>query len=109
VAESVGHLVNRRIQIPPGGNAVLSYLDIVAPDDTSSRKIATAIVDASDLLSNRSLPLEVQSADVSFEFNAGFPFAGAWRRELLMLMRAALATRTPEGFDPDEFDPDEPF
>lgn len=107
VTASPGHLVNRRIQIPPGGNFVLSYLDIVAPDDTPSNRIERAVADSIDLIREQPLPLLVQSAEVSFEFNVDFMLAPAWRREILSLMRAALAVRTPEGSS--QLEPDELF
>jgi hypothetical protein len=104
VAASAGQLVNRRIQVVPGGNSVLRYLDIVAPDDTPSSKIERAITDSIDLLREQPLPLVVQSEEVRFEFNVDLRLASAWRRELVTLMRAALAVRTPEGTDVSEVD-----
>jgi hypothetical protein len=91
--------VNRRIQIAPGGNSVLSYLDILAPDDTPSSTIGRVIMDSIDLLREQPLPLVVQSEEVRFELNVDSSLAPAWRRELVTLLRAALAVRTPEGTD----------
>ena len=43
VAEASGTLARKSIEIPPGGNFVDSYLDIVAPDDTSAEAMAAVL------------------------------------------------------------------
>ena len=85
----------------------MSYLDVVAPDDTPSSKIERAVADSIDLIREQPLPLVVQSEEVTFEFNVEFRLAPAWRTELVNLMRAALAVRLPEGTRQPESD--EPF
>ncbi len=38
-----GDLVRERIEVPPGGNRVLSYLDVLAPDDATPAEIDVAL------------------------------------------------------------------
>jgi hypothetical protein len=97
VTKSRGQLANSRIEIRPGGNKVLSYLDIIAPDDTPSRKLYGEIIDSIDLAHERALPLWIQIDEVTFEFNVDPRLAPGWREELAALLRAALAARMPEG------------
>jgi hypothetical protein len=44
IAEQVpGTLANAEVMVAPGGNAILSYLDVVAPDGTSTDEIQRAV------------------------------------------------------------------
>lgn len=38
-----GRIVGRLVALPPGGNPVLSYLDVLAPDGTRWRTLAAAL------------------------------------------------------------------
>jgi hypothetical protein len=97
VTNSRGHLANSRTEVRPGGNKVLSYLDIVAPDDTPSRKLYREIIDSIDLFREQPLPLSVQIRELTFEFNVDPRLAAGWREEIATLLRAAIAARVPEG------------
>jgi len=97
VTNARGQLVNYTSEVPPGGNKVLSYLDIVAPDDTPSRQLHRKINDSIDLFHEQPLPLHVQIQEISFEFNVDPRLAPGWREEMVVLLRAALAARAPEG------------
>jgi hypothetical protein len=97
ITKSRGQLVNSLIEIRPGGNKVLSYLDIVAPDDTPSRRLYGEIIDSIDLVHERALPLWIQSNEVTFEFNVDPRLALGWREGLAALLRAAIAARMPGG------------
>jgi hypothetical protein len=93
IASHPGHLVESRIEVKPPGNRVRSYLEILAPDDTPSRAILEKALDIVGLLENRPLPLQVQSGEVGFEFNAELGLAAPWRYEFDVLLKRALDTR----------------
>jgi hypothetical protein len=44
LAEHPGTLVWKRVQVPPGGNKVLSFLDVIAPDDTPESDVEDILV-----------------------------------------------------------------
>lgn len=96
VTTSQGRLVNSRIQVRPGGNTVLSYLDIVAPDGTPSRRLYGKIIDSIDLVREQPLPLRVQIMEIAYEFNIDPRLGPGWREEVNVLLQAALSARMPE-------------
>ena len=93
IAEAPGELVNSSVVVPPPGNRVRSYLDILTPDQTPNQKILHDILDPIDLFANQPLPLNVQSGDTTFAFNIEQALAPAWHRELEVLLHNALAVR----------------
>ena len=88
-----GHRTNSHVEVPPPGNRVRSYLDIIAPDHVPSDKIARDVVDAVSLLSARPLPIKIHSGDTTFIFNAELRLAEGWQGELKALLWRALAVR----------------
>jgi hypothetical protein len=93
VADAPGELVNSSIVVPPPGNRVRSYLNILTPDQTPNQKILYDILNPIDLFANQPLPLHVQSGDITFTFNIEQALAAAWHRELEVLLHSALAVR----------------
>jgi len=91
-----GVLVNQIIEVdPPRGNRVRSFLDIIAPDETSNRQIVGAISDGASLLAdgNRELPWSVSHGEIRFRFDAEQGLVAQWQIELGVLIRYALAVR----------------
>lgn len=93
ILASPGELVESDIRVTPPGNRVRSFLEIVAPDDMPSRRIIRGVMDCLDLLSNKELPLTVESAPMLFTFNAERALALAWRKELVTLLEHAIRVR----------------
>lgn len=93
ILSSPGDLASSREEVPPPGNRVRSYLDIIAPDHVPSAKIAREVIDAVTLLPSPPLPMRVQSGNMTFIFNAERSLAAAWQGELKTLLWHALAVR----------------
>ena len=85
--------MNSQVEVPPPGNRVRSYLEIVAPDDTPTHDIERSVADSIDLFADQRLPLHVEYGGTNYEFNAELALAPAWRRELLVLLHRALEVR----------------
>lgn len=91
-----GALVNQILEVsPPVGNRVRSYLEVTAPDSTSSKQIAFAVADGAALLASgeRPLPWRLSHGEVSFAFDLEEALAADWQLELSLLLRYALAVR----------------
>jgi hypothetical protein len=88
-----GKLANSRVEVPPPGNRIRSFLELVTPDVTPSRQVLRAILDCIDLFENKSFPLDVLSGDISFQFDLDLALAPGWRQELEFLLHHALAVR----------------
>jgi hypothetical protein len=84
---------NSTLVVPPPGNRVRSYLDIVTPDKTPNEKILYDILNPIDLFANEPLPLNAHSGATTFTFNIEQALAAAWHRELEVLLHNALAVR----------------
>lgn len=104
VQQSSGVLVNSHLRIRPGGNRVLSYLDVVAPDSTPNHRLSRAIVDSIDLFRNPDFPLRVQIMDILFTFDIDANIAPAWREEIVALLGAVMKVRGPDGSYPSPTD-----
>lgn len=83
-----GMMVAQKTEIPPGGNHVRSFLDVVGPDSTSPDRIAEALRQFAD-----SAPRECpfRSGDLSIQFSADYGLAGAEKREIEALSGRILA------------------
>lgn len=88
-----GVLMNARAEVPPPGNRVRSYLEIVAPDETPSHVMEREVEDSIDLLENQPFPLRLQSGDTTFQFDVESALAPAWRQEMRALLHRALEVR----------------
>jgi hypothetical protein len=88
-------LVSELVEIPPPGNNVRSYLDIVAPDDTDSAHIRQAVSSGSGILHDigQELPWSLRFSRISFEFNLELGLAPNWQQELELLLGYALQVR----------------
>jgi hypothetical protein len=88
-----GKLANSRMEVPPPGNRIRSFLEVRTPDVTPSRQVLRAVIDSIDPFQNKSFPLDVLSGDVSFQFDLDLALAPAWRQELEFLLHHALSVR----------------
>lgn len=98
--EHPGRMVRSHVGLRPGGNHVLSYLDIVAPDaaggeagagsdGSSTRWWRQTLEPIAELMSDRPLPWVVEAGDVHVIFNASASASSS--AEYGALLGAALA------------------
>jgi hypothetical protein len=90
---TAGELVNEAISIPPGGNSVRSYLDVVAPDETPTQEIRNAAVQFIDRSRDHPLPWVGSVGRCIFRFGVAQQLHSSWPEELRTLLRSALAVR----------------
>jgi hypothetical protein len=93
--QNPGQLVSQDIQVPPPGNHVRSYLDIVTFEETSNREIVAC---ASRLLLraiHEPLPWSLVEGACLFQFGLEQALLTRWSEEMAELLRAALKVRGP--------------
>jgi len=84
-------LALRDVTVPPGGNDVRSYLDVVAPDGTDVRAAEATIDQVRDALAVERLPLVVRHGGVTLRFGLQFGLYGVRREEFDGLAAKVLA------------------
>ncbi len=91
--EDPGELVKKDVAVPPGGNRVRSYLDIIAPDTASWPEIRGNFL--AFVLDTESQPFPWNGVVGRCRFRAGIEdgLAAAWRSELGALYGAARKVR----------------
>lgn len=87
--ENPGTLVRQSIVVPPPGNRVRSYLDIVAPDDTPWSEIYEAFVAFIPHRQRSAFPWIDREGRCYFRIGMESDLANDWQRELAALHRAA--------------------
>lgn len=90
----LGHGTLQASQIvlrPLGRNHVLTYLDIVAPDETPTAQVLRAFTQVYG--GDRPPPFQIVVGNCTFESNMIRSFQLAWRQELVRLFDAAIAAR----------------
>jgi hypothetical protein len=92
--QNPGTLIRQSIAVPPPGNAVRSYLDIVAPDDTTWFEIYQAFVTFISHIQRQPFPWIDSVGRCYFRIGMEFDLASNWQRELATLHRAARAVGT---------------
>jgi hypothetical protein len=81
------------IAVRPGGNRVRSYLDIVAPDETSWTEIRQRFVTFVSGHQLQAMPWSGASRSCLFRANMDQALAQPWHHEIAELYRAAQAAR----------------
>jgi hypothetical protein len=76
---------------PLGRNSVLTYLDIIAPDEVSTAKVLRAFTQVYE--AGRAPPFRVTIGDCTFESNMIRAYQLAWRQEIVRLFDAAVSVR----------------
>lgn len=94
--QNPGTLVRHSIVVPPPGNSVRSYQDIVAPDDTTWFEIYQALVTFIPRVQRSPLPWIENVGRCYFRVGMELGLAQDWQRELAALHRAARAVSTQE-------------
>lgn len=80
-----------RVELPPGGNHVLTYLDIVAPDETPTLTILRAFTELYDF--DRPPPFVHTVENCTFSCAMIHAFQLVWRAELIYLYNEAISVR----------------
>jgi hypothetical protein len=70
-----GELEERRTELPPGGNRVVSFLDVLAPDGTGRAAVQGAVAALSAELDGRANPTWFEQARVTIQFGVDAPTA----------------------------------
>jgi hypothetical protein len=85
-------------QVPPPGNRVRSYLDILAPDATPREALEVALQVVVTGMPPARLPATATVGSCWFRFSMEEKLAGSWREELrALLARAVQLLPAPEG------------
>lgn len=90
---SAGELVNQAITIPPGGNDVRSYLDVIAPDETPTQEIRSAVMLFIARSRGRPLPWIGTIGRCTFRFGVELGLYASWAEEFRRLLFSALSVR----------------
>lgn len=93
--ENPGERVNEHVRVPPGGNRVRSYLDIVAPDETPTTEILASIPRFLSALRQTPLPWVATVGRCTFRFGLELGLEGRWASEFRTLLEAAVRVRVP--------------
>ena len=76
-----GELVAQWIQLPPGGNRVISFLDVVAPDDTPGVELQQRLASLKRVLRERGNPTTAYLGRLWVRFGLA-PIGIPWSTEL---------------------------
>jgi len=85
-----GRTALHRTDLPPGGNQVRAYLDILAPDRSPRVAIEQALEALSQDLRERRNPTVFHQGTVTIRFGVELGLAGLRAQQLEMLTRPAL-------------------
>lgn len=83
--------VSRTVLRPLGGNSVLTYLDVIAPDEVSNARILLAFAQIYE--GDQAPPFKQTVGNCTFESNMIHSYLLGWRQELVGLFEAALSVR----------------
>jgi len=97
--QNPGSLVAQSISVPPPGNAVRSYLDIVVPDESRWEEVRVALMEFLGQSQSRALPWQGQSGRCLFRFGMEPALARQWQKEHAILYRSAQALRLAHAGD----------
>lgn len=85
-----GKTVRHQTSIPPGGNGVRAYLDILAPDGTSKEQLERALIELGRDLNERRNPTVFRHGAVVVRFGVELGLEGLRAQQLDMLVPAAM-------------------
>jgi hypothetical protein len=91
--QNPGSLVAQSISVPPPGNRIRSYLDIVAPDDARWNEVRVGLMDFVGRAQPNPLPWRGQSGRCTFALGMDSELSSQWIGELAVLYRSAQALR----------------
>jgi hypothetical protein len=85
-----GQVVHRRLDLPPGGNQVRAYLDVLTPDALARDEIARALADFARDLGERRNPTVFTQGAVTIRFGVELGLERIRAQQLEMLVPVAL-------------------
>ena len=85
-----GRIVSRRVDLPPGGNQVRAYLDVLAPDDSARDAIEDALARLAADLEERRNPTVFTHGNVTIRFGVELGLERLRAPQLHMLEPIAL-------------------
>jgi hypothetical protein len=85
-----GKIVHRRIDIPPGGNQVRAYLDVLAPDESSRDEIERALAEFARDLGERRNPTVFTLGAVTIRFGVELGLERLRAQQLDMLVPVVI-------------------
>lgn len=88
-----GELVTQRLTVPPPGNRVRSYLDLVAPDERTDAWLVGVLRHLAQNAEMHRLPWNIAHDGCLCRFHLERALLPRWREELAHLLQAALLTR----------------
>ena len=88
ILEGTATLVQQDLEVPPGGNAVRSYLDLFAAEGTDSSVFVAWAQEVRMGPDPVSFPVEIRKGDMMLRFGLVHGLVTTWRREF-----TDLATR----------------
>lgn len=88
-----GEPANQRIAVPPGGNQVRSYLDVVAPDETPTSEVLSAVQQFVVAMRDRPLPWKSTIGRCTIRFGIDLGLEQKWVEEFRLLFEAAMQVR----------------
>lgn len=92
-----GVLINAHISVPPPGNRVRSYLDVVAPDDTQASEIRQSFITFVSQVQLQPFSWVGLVGRCMFRIGMDQSLTNQWRREIAQLYRAVSAVRVAPG------------
>jgi hypothetical protein len=99
--ESSAVLVMQDLEVPPGGNAVRSYVDIFAPDGAGPAEIAAWVQRLRTGPEHGEFPIELREGDLALRFGLVFGLVSTWQRELTDLAARILLLAQSAGTTTD--------
>lgn len=91
--ENPGALTAQSISIPPPGNRVRSFLDIVIPDEAKWEEVRVGLMDFVGRSQRSPMPWSGHSGRCFFRVGMDLGLTSQWHREIAILYRAAQALR----------------
>jgi hypothetical protein len=88
-----GELMATHIEVPPPGNRVRSYLDVVAPDETPWSEIHESFIAFASQAQQQAFPWVGVVGRCLFRINLELGLAQQWHHEIANLYRAAQTVR----------------
>ena len=93
--DNPGTLVHSSTPVPPPGNRVRAYVDIIASDETPTPEIIQAALGFLDASASASVPWQRTVGRCTFRFNLDASLEPGWRDKFKELLSAALRVRRP--------------
>jgi hypothetical protein len=95
--DNPGELVASSALIPPGGNSVRSYLDIVMPDEVPWSEVRTSFIAFVSEAQQRDFPWVGVAGRCTFRVGLEQGLAARWQHEVAMLLQAAQGLHARAG------------